>query len=112
MKRMKTNTQGGLHATGRSDCEVSTPLGHRRIKTLESLKHEWLGEALVFATDADLIRRLERAADEAASLAWATAYPLLALPELLAEKGREARRQFERQRAIQSRGGRTLRLAA
>lgn len=101
-----------MHATGLGDGGERTRVGNRRINTLESLKRRWLGEALTFATDADLIRRLERAADEAASLAWATAYPLLALPELLAEKGREARRQFERQRAIQSRSGRNLRLAA
>ena len=109
---MNMKNQGGMHTPRLSDGEESSWAGNRRLNTLESMKRRWLGEALACAQDADLIRRLQRAADEAESVAWATAYPLLALPELLAEKGREARRQFERQRAIQLRSGRTFRLAA
>lgn len=95
------------------------PTGHpkagqisRPLNTLESLKDRLLGELLGVETNAELIRRLRRAADESASLAWASPFPLLTLPELLAEKSREARRQFERQRAIQSRGRNALQLAA
>ena len=106
------NTPGGMHRTRREAGDEPTGIGNCRLNTLESLKGRWLSEALASVTDADLVRRLQRAADEAASLAWATAYPLLALPELLAEKSREARRQFERQRAIQSRAGSAIRLAA
>ena len=84
----------------------------RSVNTLESLKDRLLGEQIAAVTDPELIQRLRRASDESASLAWATPYPLLALPELLAEKGREAWRQFERQRAIQSRGICASRLAA
>jgi len=109
---MNMKNQGGMHTLRLRDSEESSRAGSGRLPILESLKRRWLGEALASAQDADLIRRLQRAADEATSVAWATAYPLLALPELLAEKGREARRQFERQRAIQLRSGRTLRLAA
>lgn len=109
---MNIKTVGGMHTIGLRDGDGSTSVGLRCLNTLESLKCQWLGEAVAFATDADLIRRLQSAADEAASLAWATAYPLLALPELLAEKGREARRQFDRQRVIQSRGRNAMRLAA
>lgn len=71
-----------------------------------------LDELLGAESNEELIRRLRRAADESASLAWASPFPLLTLPELLAEKVREAQRQFERQRAIQSRGRNVLQLAA
>lgn len=80
--------------------------------TLESLKGRMLDELLGAESNEELIRRLRRAADESASLAWASPFPLLTLPELLAEKVREAQRQFERQRAIQSRGRNVLQLAA
>ena len=80
--------------------------------TLESLKSRLLDELLAGETNAELLRRLQRAADESASLAWASPFPLLTLPELLAEKTREAHRQFERQRAIQFRGRNALQLAA
>ncbi len=43
---------------------------------------------------------VQRAADEAASLAWATPYPLLVLPELVEEKVAEARERAERQARI------------
>jgi hypothetical protein len=80
--------------------------------TLETLKNRLLSEQLGAETNEELIRRLRRAADESASLAWASPFPLLTLPELLTEKIREAQRQFERQRAIQSRGRNVLQAAA
>jgi hypothetical protein len=43
---------------------------------------------------------MRRAADEAASIAWATTYPLLVLPVLLEEKLSVARRKAELQRSI------------
>jgi hypothetical protein len=109
---MNIRIQGGIDTTGRNDGGPSPASGNLPINTLEALKRRWLGEALASVTEIDLSRRLQRAADEAASLAWATTYPLLALPELLVEKGREARLQFERQRAMQSRGRGITRLAA
>src|SRR5882672_12845245 len=71
--------------------------GHfsRPLNTLESLKSRLLDELLGAETDEELIRRLRRAADESASLAWALPFPLLTLPELLTEKARQARHQFE-----------------
>ena len=92
----------------------SVRTGHtsRPLNTLDSLKSRLLDELLGGETNAELVRRLQRAADESASLAWASPFPLLTLPELLAEKAREAQRQFERQRAIQSRGRNVLQLAA
>jgi hypothetical protein len=79
---------------------------------LESLKSRLLDELLGAETNQELIRRVRSAADESASLAWASPFPLLALPELLTEKAREAQRRFERQRAIQSRSRDVLQLAA
>ena len=92
----------------------SVKTGHtsRPLNTLESLKSRLLDGLLGTETNAELIRRLRRAADESASLAWASPFPLLTLPELLTEKVHEAQRQFERQRAIQSRGRNVLQLAA
>lgn len=108
--------ESGTKRAGRGQIEVlraqSAFVPKRPISSLESLKDRLLDEQITAVTDAELILRLRRAADESASLAWATPYPLLALPELLAEKGREAWRQFERQRAIQSRGFSVPRLAA
>ena len=96
----------------RSTRPVSTGHTSRPLNTLESLKGRLLDELIGGETNAELVRRLQRAADESASLAWASPFPLLTLPELLAEKVREAQRQFERQRAIQSRGRNEFRLAA
>lgn len=92
---------------GRRDVERAAEAvpANRPINNLETLKRRLLEQQLAAVTDGELIRRLQRAADDSASLAWATPFPLLALPELLSEKAREARRQFERQRAILS--GRT-----
>jgi len=101
--------------TGRDLGSTCTPkIGHtsRPPNTLESLKSRLLDGLLAVETNAELVRRLQRAADESASLAWASPFPLLMLPELLAEKVREAQRQFERQRAIQFRGRNALQLAA
>ena len=84
----------------------------RQETALAILKGKLLDEQLAGATDLELRRRLRQAAEESASLAWATPYPLLTLPELLAEKARTAWRQFELQRAIQARSQPTVSLAA
>lgn len=109
---MNMKTPGGMHIAQRHTGAETAWIRKACVNTLESFKHRWLAEALASVTDAALVRRLQSAAEEAASVAWATAYPLLALPELLAEKSREARRQFECQRAIQQRGRSNIRLAA
>ena len=95
-----------------SDSVAMTGQTARPLTTLEVLKARLLDEQLAAAKDAELRRRLRRAAEESASLAWATPIPLLALPELLAEKAREAWHQFERQRCIQGRNQPTVSLAA
>lgn len=84
----------------------------RQSWSLESLKQRLLDEQLARAADQDLRRRLRRAADESAAIAWATPYPLLALPELLVEKMSAAWHQFEFQRAIKVRTQTSVSLAA
>ena len=74
------------------------PSGH--IAALEELKERLLQEQARAASDATAWSCLRRAADDAASLAWATPCPLLVLPELFAEKAAEARLRRQRQREI------------
>jgi hypothetical protein len=101
--RMETRMRERLGSRHRRTPEIRTTRGNgRSINALEALKQRLLEEQLTAVTDRTLVRRLQRAADDSASLAWATPFPLLALPELLLEKAREAQRQFERQRAIWS----------
>jgi hypothetical protein len=100
---MGTRTKAPVENRPRRTPGIRTALGNERsINALEALKQRLLEEQLTAVTDRALVRRLQRAADDSASLAWATPFPLLALPELLLEKAREAQRQFERQREIWS----------
>ena len=109
----KNRTAGRGSAAGlRKSRPLRIGLTSRPYNTLESLKGRLLAELLASETNAELIRRVHRAADESTSLAWASPFPLLLLPELLLERGREAKRQFGRQVAIQSRGRNVFSLAA
>lgn len=92
--------------------ESNATITPRPLTALQVLKGRLLDEQLATASDQELRRRLRRAAEESASLAWTTPFPLLTLPELLAEKAREAWRQFERQRVIEARNQPTVSLAA
>jgi hypothetical protein len=69
----------------------------------EQLKSELLREALTDAPNAGLNSRLRWAANEAAALAWATAYPLLVFPALFAEKTAAAIDHARRQETITQR---------
>jgi len=66
---------------------------------LEQFKQCLLGEHSR-ARDLQVHSWVSRAVDEAASIAWATPYPLLVLPVLLEEKLRDARRKAELQQTI------------
>jgi hypothetical protein len=114
MNNVTKNGRAGTDAGRQLIANRPMSTGHfsRPFNALESLKSRLLDELLGTQTNEELVRRLRRAADESASLAWASPFPLLTLPELLTEKTREAQRQFERQRAIQSRGRNVLQLAA
>src|SRR6185436_459548 len=73
------------------------------IAALEELKQRLLHETAKGGSDLANSSGLLRAAEEAASLAWATPFPLLVLPELFAEKAAEACIRSERQRDIRER---------
>jgi hypothetical protein len=70
---------------------------------LDTLKARLLREELSRAAEPALNPLLRRAANEAASLAWFTPFPLLVFPVLLQEKAEAARRQEARQRQIRRR---------
>ena len=78
---------------------------------LEQFKRCLLGERRS-AYDLHVHSGLNRAADEAASIAWATPYPLLVLPVLMEEKLEDARRRAELQKAIYERSQPIVALAA
>ena len=78
---------------------------------LEQFKQCLLGEH-GSAHDLQVHSWLNRAADEAASIAWATPYPLLVLPVLLEEKLKDARRKAELQKMIYERSQPIVALAA
>ena len=83
----------------------------RSMAALEELTEQLVQEKASAAWDADQLASLRRAADDAAALAWGSAYPLLVLPELFAEKADEAFMQSERQREIRRRSRALIALA-
>ncbi len=70
---------------------------------LERFKRCLFNEHRSATLDSQVRPWLNRAADEAASIAWATPYPLLVLPVLLEEKLKDAERKAELQEAIYTR---------
>jgi hypothetical protein len=67
---------------------------------LEMLKRRLLREQLEQAPVPELNSSLDRAANEAAALAWVTRYPLLVFPALFEEKAAAAIARAARQEAI------------
>ncbi|MGO8701415.1 MAG: hypothetical protein ACLQVY_27330 [Limisphaerales bacterium] len=78
---------------------------------LEQLKDRLLRQALQRA-DPELNVPLQRAANEAASLAWFTPFPLLVFPVLLEEKAAMEERQLAVQREIRQRSQDLVKAAA
>ena len=78
----------------------------RGIEALEELKQRLLQETAWAGPDPAALPGLRRAAEEAASLAWTTPFPLLVLPELFSEKAAEACIRSQRQRDIRQRSRR------
>ena len=70
---------------------------------LEQLKARLLRQLLAPVVEPEMNTILRRAANEAASVAWFTPFPLLVFPTLLEEKAAGARLQHERQREIRQR---------
>lgn len=64
------------------------------------LKDRLLDERVEAESNPELIKYLRRAANEAAALAWVTAYPLLVFPGLFDEKAAAVRLQAWRQRHV------------
>ena len=69
-------------------------------RALEFLKTDLLEELWRETPQPELREPLRQAANEASALAWMTPYPLLLLPELLAEKARLARLRVARQQDV------------
>jgi hypothetical protein len=79
------------------------PLRARQEADLERLKARLLSERLETQPDPQLGNQLERAANEAAALAWVTRYPLLVFPALFEEKADAAFLHAERQEQVRQR---------
>lgn len=85
-----------------------TPAAQRRQRQaahLDELKNRYLEKALAGAVDRELYIPYQRAAVDAAAVAWLTPWPLLFFPALFEEKLDEARRYMARQKLV--RQGRT-----
>ena len=79
---------------------------------LEKLKNRLLRQLLDNATNALENTALRRAANDAASIAWLTKYPLLVFPTLLEEKAAVAIRQAQKQAQVRERSYELLPQAA
>jgi hypothetical protein len=79
---------------------------------LEELKNRLLRKLLADAQNTPENTALRRAANDAASLAWLTQYPLLVFPALLEEKAMTALRQAAKQAQIRQRSALMLPQAA
>ena len=92
-------SMGCRRAVGHQGRMIRRRIRHVSLE-LERLKDCLLYEHTSAVSDAEVQTRLERAAEEAASIAWATPYPLLVLPILLDEKLSDARHKAEVQQSI------------
>lgn len=70
---------------------------------LERLKKQLLSERLARVNQLGLTIPLQRAANEAAALAWVTQFPLLVFPALFEEKARTVLLQAQRQAGVRER---------
>ncbi len=82
---------------------LPAPFRARQDSDLEQLKARLLQERLGEAWDSRRRRSLQRAADDAAALAWVSTDPLLVFPVLFEEKADSALRQALRQGQIRAR---------
>ena len=106
MKKLESHDIAAeVEPASRSDSSP-VPAGRFRasvIAALEELKQRLLLETASARPDPATLSWLWRAAEEAASMAWTTPFPLLVLPELFAEKAAEACVRSQRQRDIRQR---------
>jgi hypothetical protein len=92
-----------LKQAERFDLEPAPPWRGARESELETLKARLLRERLERTEQLNATAELRRAANEAAAMAWLTAYPLLVFPSLFDEKARQARRQLNKQAVVRGR---------
>ena len=92
----------------RHTIKEAVPARGRPERQLEQLKTRLLRQLVAQSGEPGLNKALRRAADDAASVAWFTPFPLLFFPTLLEEKARGARQQERKQRDIQVRSERLL----
>lgn len=97
--RFKPETRFAVDAT------APTPARGPVESELEQLKARLLKPLINESADAAQTAPLKRAANEAASLAWFTPFPLLFFPALLEEKVYAAQRQQARQELIRRQTG-------
>jgi hypothetical protein len=83
--------------------EPAAPFRAVQETELEKLKTQLLEERLAQDLESELNSYLRRAANEAASLAWVTGYPLLLFPGLFEEKAWTASIQLARQDRVRQR---------
>jgi hypothetical protein len=81
----------------------AAPFRAAQASELELLKMRLLHERLARTNAPVLQVPLRRAANDAAALAWASAYPILVFPVLFDEKARTALRQAQRQEFVRER---------
>ena len=100
MKRKRVPTEFGPET--RFELNPVPPAPFRAVldNEFERLNNRLLRERLTDANTATLGADLRRAANEAAGLAWNTAYPLLFFPALFEEKVLAALRRARRQQTI------------
>ena len=87
------------------DTEFEAPLleGEPLKQTFAGLQDALVNESLEATETLALHAPLKQAANEAAGLAWTTAYPLLVFPTLFTEKAERARQQEDRAQRIKAR---------
>ncbi|MSU36216.1 MAG: hypothetical protein EXS36_14190 [Pedosphaera sp.] len=83
--------------------EAAAPFTEIGVTDLEQLKRRLLKEVLKAAVNSALSNPMQRAANEAAALAWLESEPMLVFPTLFEEKARVARQQFQKQRLVRAR---------
>ena len=105
MNKSKTYVPAEFGPETRFELRASPPVPFRATQEteFERLKDLLLAQQLAYAPVPGLSPALRRAANEAAALAWVTAYPLLVFPVLFEEKTAAAVRQAEGQARIYSR---------
>ena len=97
--RFELRPASALRSSSATEDGPPAPFRATRETEFEQLKTRLLAEQLAVATP-ELNIPLQRAANEAAALAWVTFYPLLVFPVLFEEKTAAAARQAQRQARI------------